>query len=849
VDDPDDGAPDPAGPQKTVSGDILAGDTDVDGPGPLVVTAETKATSDGGSVTIESDGDFTFHPKAGTSCTDASDQFDYTVSDQASPTAGTDTGTVTVAIADCAWYVDDSAPAGGDGRSGAPYASLAPLMGGSDPDGTGDYVFLYDGSYTGGFTLENSQRLFTEKHGLSVPDGGAGNVTLEAADGSGSDLQGGLVLGSGNSVQGLNLGTTGSSTVFALSGTSVGTTSVNNLTAGNLNNPAGGAVNIDGTGNTLTVAFGSLTSTGASGNAIRLVNSSGSFSAGSGGTISAAGTTDVTLNGGGIDFTLGSTLADDTGQLVLIQNKTGGTNDFNGALTDSPFDNNGGGISLQSNTGTTRFDGGVKLSTGPNPGIVATNGGTVAIPDPDGAGAQTNFVDATTGAALNLAFTTIASDDLVFERLKSNGAANGVLLNTTGSSGGLTVTGDGTAGSGGTIQNSTAAGIDLNTVGGGVDLTRMNITGGGNDGIRATSVTGFSLANSTVTSNGNAVGERGLDFSNVRGTAAITSSTISGSAEDNVRWENDGGSVGLTMTGSTISNNSATTGADGLLFRGGGNATMTALITGNTFLHNRDDGFQLANSTPSTAQMNATFSNNTVTQGVNNVPNNAAVSISGGSSADTKVKMDNNDLSGSLGSALILNPGPDSTAAASYDAIITNNDIGTATAGSGSENGIGIWGRSAGNGVNRFEIRNNTIQHFQQQGMYLYGNEGTGQQTDYTVTGNTISNPDDNVHFRVLLEAGSTSGDSTDVCVDFGGAGALANTVASGATSADIGIGRDFAGSVLTLRDYAGEPASLATYFNSRNTGSPGALTAILSNLYPAGSPAACALPATPATP
>ena len=32
--------------------------------------------------------------------------------------------------------------------------------------------------------------------------------------------------------------------------------------------------------------------------------------------------------------------------------------------------------------------------------------------------------------------------------------------------------------------------------------------------------------------------------------------------------------------------------------------------------------------------------------------------------------MDDNDLSGSLGSALILNPGPDSTSAASYDAIV-----------------------------------------------------------------------------------------------------------------------------------------------------------------------------------
>src|ERR687897_2078005 len=246
---------------------------------------------------------------------------------------------------------------------------------------------------------------------------------------------------------------------------------------------------------------------------------------------------------------------------------------------------------------------------------------------------------------------------------------------------------------------------------------------------------------------------------------------------------------------------------------------MTANVSGNTFLHNRDDGFQTSTKTPSTAQMNVTFNGNDVNQGVNNVPNNAAVTVSPGSSADLSFKMDDNDLSGSLGSALILNPGPDSTAQASYDAIVTNNRIGTGTADSGSVSGIGLWGRAAGNGVNRFEIRNNTIRNFQQQGMYLRGNEGIGQVTDYTVTGNTVTNPD-GTGFRILLEAGSTGTDSTDVCVDFGGAAALRNTVASGGSPADIGVARDFATPTLTLRDYGG--GALAPYFNSPNTRPPG---------------------------
>jgi hypothetical protein len=429
--------------------------------------------------------------------------------------------------------------------------------------------------------------------------------------------------------------------------------------------------------------------------------------------------------------------------------------------------------------------------------------------------------------------------------------------NTANASGALVVTGNGSACTsaasctGGAIQSSTGVGISLADVPGNVNLTRMAVTSSGDDGVRATSVTGgFTLASGFISSNGNAVGERGFDFLNVSGTSAITASTVTASAEDNVRWENNSGVLGLTVTGSTFSSNSAVTGADGFLLLAGAHAsntpTLTASITNNTFQHNRDDGFQLSSATPSLAQLNVTFSDNTVTQGVNNVPNNAAVTVSPGSGTDTKFKMDNNNLSGSLGSALILNPGPDSTSSASYDAIVTNNDIGTAAVDSGSVSGIGIWGRAAGNGVNRFEIRNNTIQHVQQQGMYLRGNEGSGQVTDYTVTGNSITNLD-GTSFRVLLEAGSSAGDSTDVCADFGGAGGLANTVDSSGSPADIGVARDFAASTLTLRDYAG--GDLSAYFNSRNTGTPAALSAILSNLAPAGSPAACALPSTPPLP
>jgi hypothetical protein len=168
------------------------------------------------------------------------------------------------------------------------------------------------------------------------------------------------------------------------------------------------------------------------------------------------------------------------------------------------------------NTGATvRFDGGLTLSTGgTNTPFLAAAGGTVVVTDP--AGATDNTLASTTGTALNVTNATIGSDDLTFKSISANGASSGIALTNTGNSGGLTVTGNGgtctsaASCTGGAIQNSTGAGIDLTNVGGGVSLTRVSVNNGGDDGIRATSVgSGLNLSDSRVASHGNAVFERG----------------------------------------------------------------------------------------------------------------------------------------------------------------------------------------------------------------------------------------------------------------------------------------------------------------------------------------------------
>ena len=532
VNDPDDAPLSPTYPKKTITGDILAGDSDIDGPGPLTITPGTSATNDGGSVTIEADGDFTFHPAAATSCTDTSDFFDYTLEDSATPEL-TDTGRVTIEIQDCVWYVDSSFATNGDGRSHSPFNALSGLNGAGgtgDADAAGQRIFLYDSAYAGGLALENSQTLLSERYGLVVPDGAAGTVTLVPATGAGgatTTITGGLTLASGNTIQGIHLG---NATGAALSGTGVGTATMNTVTSGTIDNQTGKAVDISN--GTLDMAFNAVSSNNSTSDGVRLDNVAGTFNAAAGSIQNAADQDiDITGNNAGdtANITYGGSITDDTGVLVNVSGQNGGTKDFNGAITDGN-DGDGSGISLTNNTGATvNLYGGVTLSTGSNAAFLATGGGTVAVTG------TANALTTTTGTALNVANTTIGASGLNFRSIAANGAANGIVLNNTGGSGGLTVAGDGTANSGGTIQSTTGDGISLtSTRSPSFNNVRLLNTGG--SGVEGTQVVNFTFGNGTINNSGTAggVGDSNIAFNksvtfqenNVSGTVTITGNTL-----------------------------------------------------------------------------------------------------------------------------------------------------------------------------------------------------------------------------------------------------------------------------------------------------------------------------------
>ncbi|MCA9194413.1 MAG: cadherin-like domain-containing protein, partial [Planctomycetales bacterium] len=236
------------------AGGLLANDVDIDAGGAFTVTGAidiggTAATS--GSLVVNADGSFVYTPAAATTGTDI---FRYTVMDSDGLVS---TGQVTFAISSMVWFVDNSAPGGGDGSFNSPFNSLAPLNGAGgvgDVDAPGDSIFIYETgvNYTGGFQLENNQILFGDGYAVQYFDlvVGNSNVAPILTSSSGNNL----TLASNNVVRGLNLTSTGGT---ALAGTNFGSASITNMLVNATNATA---INLNtGTG---TFSFSSVNANG-----------------------------------------------------------------------------------------------------------------------------------------------------------------------------------------------------------------------------------------------------------------------------------------------------------------------------------------------------------------------------------------------------------------------------------------------------------------------------------------------------------------------------------------------------------------------------------------------------------
>jgi|GEM_PF-3000612 len=447
-------------------------------------------------------------------------------------------------------------------------------------------------------------------------------------------------IGSGHNGNGIDLATgIGATNGFTFGNTSITTdggfglkaANTGTLTFGGTNsiNATGGAA-VDLTNTALSNAtFSTVSSSGSANYGISIVTpGTGAFTA-NGGTIGTADLAGIHIgngtasSGGSADFTYAGAINSSNGIAADIEDRTGGAVSLSGTINHTSggdkgivvSGNTGGtigftgqttiasttatGVDLTGNTGATINFGatgnGLDITTTSGTGFNATGGGTVNV-TASGSGANGgNTITSGTGTALNIDHTTIGASNVTFQSISANGASSGIALNTTGTSGGLTVTGlDGPdansfadAGSGGTIQNTTTHGISLTSTSN-VSLAGMSIHNTGDHGIFGDGVNNFTFRDGTIFNFGNA-------------------SPAGGSSEDAMHFESTNTAntaAGHGLTGTVIIQRD-TIGADGhftltpfpslpenkgIVIRNHNDAALNMTVTGTTFTQISNDG-------------------------------------------------------------------------------------------------------------------------------------------------------------------------------------------------------------------------------------------------------------------
>lgn len=168
------------------------------GPGDTTITDPgTRATSLGGTVTVNADGSFAYTPATGVS---GDDTFTYTPSSMGSPV------TVTISMDNLAWYVNNTVDPGGDGSLNSPFDNLPAAEGISE---AGDIVFVFEGmtsaNQDSGVTLKADQKLLGQGvdfifNGFIIVAAAGPPVIVDHSDPAGI-----IILAANNEVAGLRL--------------------------------------------------------------------------------------------------------------------------------------------------------------------------------------------------------------------------------------------------------------------------------------------------------------------------------------------------------------------------------------------------------------------------------------------------------------------------------------------------------------------------------------------------------------------------------------------------------------------------------------------------------------------
>ena len=463
-------------------------------------------------------------------------------------------------------------------------------------------------------------------------------------------------------------------------------------------------------------------------------------------------------------------------------------------------------------------------------------------------------ISAPAGVGLSVTNATIGAAGMNFSSISATGAANGIVLNNTGTSGGLTVTGTGSADSGGTILNATGDSISLNATRD-VSLTDMQITNSGDNAVDATNVTRLTLdsvdvtttANtgvlgngvtdfkfrngSTMTGAGNAANEYGIFITDLFGANnQVSNSSVVGSAAINLFVVNNASTPGtLAISNSTLNATAAPFGGDSVSITTNNSANLTVNATGgNNFNNNQGDGIQLAANGSSTllATINGATSNYNGNLGsaINVAAANSALittTISGftGLSSGTS----------SLNGLNVINIQNFDISA--INATVQNNTI----TGLGN-NASGIRVIQEGNGTISTNINNNNISGLQASGILAQARAGTGN-LNMSVSANVVNLTGGFPLDAINIESGSSGGGTNTICLN------MFNNNASATGQQGYRL-RQRTGTTFNLQNFAGSGASAAdvtTWVNTTKS-NVGSTDIVIGTAF-TNAPAICATP------
>jgi len=669
--------------------------------------------------------------------------------------------------------------------------------------------------YPGNITKNNSGRLvdITGRTGGTVTL--SGSLSQTSATGTGINL-------ANNGFSTVNF--TGTSKVLNTSGNAAVTISTNstatriNFDNGglNINTPSGTAFSVNGGGliavrgssNVVTSTTGTAFSNSDTGGSSANLDINANFASTTGRLILIQGRT------GNNVFLSGNLTSTGTG--ILVQNNFGSGVTFSGSSKSLSTGNNSA-VTIINNLGTVTFSGGgLTINTTSGTGFSASGGTSLTVTGPN------NTISTTTGTALNVANNPIAATGLNFRSITSIGGSNtGIILDTTGASGGLIVSGSGTAGSGGAISNKTGSdgstttgiGIYLNNTRG-VSLSRMQLNDFENHAIRGFGVTNFTLLDCVINgSNGDSpdydnYGEGGVYFGDdasptttgLSGSCLIANCAFSGGRGRNFSVVNTAGSLNrLTITNCTfgLTESSADSGSSLAIEARNAGTVVNVTVLKSVFAGAAAD---LGNFTGQTGtSMDVIFQGNTCANShANNNIGGGGLTL--GTQGTYTFNVSSNSFRDADGSAISLFK---ASSGASLSGVVRSNTIGVAgVAGSGSKSGNGIFLSSSGSGTNSLTIDNNIIRQYSgNAGIYMDNTDGN-YGVNLNITGNTTAEPGPSVFAGLALAAGApATSDAILVCANITGNNFSAGDPNNGN---DVFVAVSTGGSSMRLPGYSG---------------------------------------------